>query len=184
MNFRSSIPWRNRIRFRLLFWLLAFALVWQAFTRPALAAATQLHTISATPATILFAANDPDTPIVPGNVSATIAFRTTGGDPTRNWRVDVQATGGGTLANCPRSIPLSQIRVTCVSATAANGGTGACTAPFNLSNSLQMIASGAEGSGNATPYTITVNFSFQDSWQYIATNSPCTVSLSYQIIAN
>jgi len=163
-------------------WSLVFVLVWQAFTLPVLAA-TQIHNISVTPATILFAANDPDTPTVPGNVSATINFRTTGGNNLRNWRVDVQAAGGGNLANCPRSIPVSQIRVTCVSATAATGGTGGCAAPFNLSSGSQMVASGTEGSGNASPYAITVNFSFQDSWQYIATNSPCTVTLSYQIIA-
>lgn len=74
--------------------------------------------------------------------------------------------------------------MTCVSASASNGGTGGCSAPFNLSTGLQTIAGGTEGTGNATPYTVVANFSFQDSWQYIATNSPCTVSLSYQIIAN
>ena len=182
MKSRFSTPLRNRVWFRLLSWSLVSVLVWQAFTLPVLAA-TQIHTISATPATILFAANDPDIPTVPGNVSATIAFRTTGGDLARNWRVDVQAAGGANLANCPRAIPVSRIRVTCVSAISDNGGTGGCAAPFNLSSGPQMVASGLEGTGNAVPYTITINFSFQDSWQYIATNSPCTVTLSYQIIA-
>lgn len=47
-----------------------------------------------------------------------------------------------------------------------------------------MIASGNEGTGNAVPYLATVNFTLQDSWRYIATNTACTVNLSYQIIAN
>ena len=58
------------------------------------------------------------------------------------------------------------------------------TAPFDLSTTAQTIASGTEGTGNATPYVVTLNFSFQDSWRYIATTSPCTVNLTYQIIAN
>lgn len=184
MTSRSPLAVRNMARFRMLSWSLVLVLVWQVCTRPVFAAATRLHNLSVTPATILFAANDPDIPTVPGNVTATIAFRTTGGDNQRSWRVDVQATGGGNLANCPRPVPVSRIRVTCVSATADNGGTGACAAPFNLSNIPQMIAGGTEGTGNASPYAIIVNFSFQDSWQYIATNSPCTVNLSYQILAN
>ena len=170
-------------RTRIVSGLLVCALVVQMFTLPAFAA-TQIHSTLVTPATIVFAANDPDTPTVPGNVTATISFRTTGGNLLRSWRVDVQATGGGTMANCPRSIPVSRIRVTCVSATSDNGGTGACNAPFNLSTGLQTVASGTEGTGNAAPYAITVNFSFDDSWQFIATNSPCTVNLSYQIIAS
>jgi hypothetical protein len=33
------------------------------------------------------------------------------------------------------------------------------------------------------PYIIIINFTFQDSWRYIATNTPCSVSLTYRIIA-
>lgn len=183
MKSRACLPVRSVARSRIVPWSLACALVVQMTTLPAFAI-TKLHNVVATPATIVFAANDPDTPTVPGNVTATISFRTTGGDLLRTWRLDVQATGGGSLANCPRSIPVSRIRVTCVSATADNGGTGVCAAPFNLSTGLQTLANGTEGTGNASPYAITVNFTFEDAWQYIATNSPCVVNLSYQIIAN
>ncbi len=163
---------------------LALLMVWLAHALAPLAhAATQIHSVSVTPAAITFLANDPDLAFVPGNVSGTIAFRTTGGATTRTWRVDVQATTGN-LASCPSTIPVSRIQVSCVSATSDNGGTGSCGAPFSLSTTPQTIASGTEGTGNATPYTITLNFSFQDSWQYIATTSPCTVSLTYQIVAN
>jgi hypothetical protein len=146
-------------------------------------AATRIHNQIVTPSTLVFLATDPDTPLVPGNVSASVAFRTTGGSTANTWRVEVQATGGGNMLNCPNSIPVSRIRVTCVAAT-AEGGTAACGAPFALSTALQTVATGTEGSGNARPYTITLNFTFQDSWQYIATNTPCAVNLSYRITAN
>lgn len=151
---------------------------------PAAAAApTKIHNQAALPATIVFSGADPDSSSVPGNVTGTISFRTTGGEINRNWRVQVQSLSGNTFANCPRSIPVSSIRVTCASAT-ADGGTAACAAPFNLSSTLQTLASGMEGSGNAKPYTINVNFVFEDSWQFIATNTACSVSLSYQILAD
>ena len=163
----------------------ALLTVWLAHTLASLAhaATTQIHSVSVTPAAITFPANDPDLASVPGNVSGTVTFRTTGGALDRTWRVDVQATATN-MANCPSTIPVSKIRVSCVSATSDNGGTASCGAPFDLSTTAQTIASGTEGTGNATPYVVTLNFSFQDSWRYIATTSPCTVNLTYQIIAN
>jgi hypothetical protein len=147
------------------------------------AATTQIHNVSVTPAAITFLANDPDLASVPGSMSGTITFRTTGGALDRTWRVDVQATSPD-LLSCPNTIPISRIRVSCVSATADEGGTGACGSPFSLSTTAQTVASGTEGTKNATPYVVTLNFSFQDSWRYIATTTPCTVNLTYQIIAN
>jgi hypothetical protein len=146
-------------------------------------AATRIHNQVVTPGTLIFFATDPDSPLVPGNVAATVAFRTTGGSTSNTWRVEVQAAGGGNMINCPNAIPVSRVRVSCVAAT-AEGGTAACGAPFALSTALQTVATGTEGSGNARPYSITLNFTFQDSWQFIATNTPCSVNLSYRITAN
>ena len=88
------------------------------------------------------------------------------------------------MINCPNPIPINAVQVRCISVSVSNGGNGACSGTFNLSTSLQNIAGGREGTGNAVPYQIVVEFTFQDSWRFIGTNTPCTVNLSYQIIAN
>jgi hypothetical protein len=155
----------------------------KGFVPLAIAATTQIHNASATPAIVTFFANDPDLPFVPASISATINFRTTGGSPTKAWSLEVQAAGGPNLASCPSTVPINRITAACVSATSDNGGTGSCNAPFTLSSSPQVVASGIEGTGNAVPYIIIINFTFQDSWRYIATNTPCSVSLTYRIIA-
>jgi len=149
---------------------------------PALAA-TQIHNPSATPSTISFVASDPDNPLVMGNASASISFRTTGGGFPRIWWVQIAALGSGVFANCPNSVPVSNVLVTCVNAS-ATGGSASCFPPINLSNSAQTIAWGFEGSGN-TNYSVTLTFTFQDSWGFIAVPAaaPCTVNLNYDINA-
>ncbi|MBI4480949.1 MAG: hypothetical protein HY651_13090 [Acidobacteria bacterium] len=166
---------------RSLAWLVVTGWWWQAAVPP-LFAATRIHDSSATPVTVTFLGIDPDSPTL--TVPVTISFRTTGGSTAQSWSLSVQATSGANMTNCPSTIPINKIQVSCVSSSSANGGTASCAAPFNLSTSLQMIASGNEGTGNAVPYLATVNFTLQDSWRYIATNTACTVNLSYQIIAN
>jgi hypothetical protein len=161
--------------------VLLISLLWQAFERPALAA-TQIHNQTVSPVTITFLGNDPDSPTL--TVPVTVTFRTTAGANNKTWQLDLQATSGANMASCPSTIPVSKVQVSCTSTSVTNGGTGVCGAPFNLSTGLQTIASGFEGTGNATPYTVVINFTFNDSWRYIATNTSCTVSLNYQITAN
>ena len=183
MQSRSFRPVPSPRRTRVL--AVGLSLIWmgKAFVPLALAATTQIHQATATPAIVTFFANDPDAPFVPASVSATINFRTTGGSPAKAWSLEVQAAGGPNLASCPSTVPINRITAACVSATADDGGTGSCNAPFTLSTSPQVVASGVEGTGNATPYVVIINFTFQDSWRYIATNTPCSVSLTYRIIA-
>ena len=161
--------------------VLLYVFVWQAMESPLLAA-TQIHNQSVTPLALTFLATDPDVPVL--TVPATISFRTTGGNNTRTWSLSVQATSGANMINCPNPIPISAVQARCISASVANGGTGTCSAPFSLSTGLQNLAGGREGTGNAVPYTIVVEFRFVDSWRFIATNTACTINLSYQIIAN
>jgi hypothetical protein len=149
--------------------------------RPLLAA-TQIHNQTVAPAALTFFATDPDVPVL--TVPATVTFRTTAGQTTKAWQINVQATSGANMINCPNPIPINQIQARCISVSVANGGTGACSAPFNLSTGLQNVAGGREGTGNAVPYTIVLEFTFTDSWRFIATNTACSVNLSYQIIAN
>src|ERR1051326_2183620 len=150
----------------------------QAAGQPALAA-TQIHNISLTPATITFLGTDPDSPTITVPVAA--FFRTTAGSTSRGWTLSVQATSGNNMATCPSTIPISKVQVSCTSVAVDTGATGVCAAPFNLSTGLQTVSSGLEGSGNATPYTTNINFTFTDSWRYIATNTACSVTLNYQI---
>ena len=151
------------------------------FEQP-LRAATKIHNESASPLTITFLGTDPDSPTL--TVPVTFFFRTTGGKLNNNWSLRVQATSGPNMINCPSTIPVDKIRVSCASSSSDNGGTANCAAPFNLSTGLQIIASGTEGTGNANPYDTVINFTFQDSWRYIATNTSCTVNLNYQISAD
>jgi len=168
-------------RWRLAAGLFLAGALWQVMERTAYSG-TQIHSILATPATITFLATDPDSPTL--TVPVTVQFRTTGGSNTKAWQLDLQATSGANMVGCPSAIPINKIQVSCVSSSVDNGGTGVCAAPFNLSTGLQPIASGMEGTGNAVPYQVVLNFTFQDSWRYIATNTACSVTLNYQIIAN
>jgi hypothetical protein len=164
---------------------------WQAFSATGLAA-TVIASKSATPATITFYANNPDSPSVTGNATATITFTTNGGSYARTWNVRVQATSAN-FASCPSTVPISRVAVTCgsVSITGGNSsypGSGVCSASSSLSTSLRTVASGMEANnGSGYPvYTIRLTFTFLDSWGYIAVPSgaPCTVDLNYLITAN
>ena len=157
------------------------SLSWQSLGRPALAA-TQIHQQAVSPTTITFTGTDPDSPNL--TVPVSLTFRTTAGANNLTWQAAVQATSGANLVGCPNTIPIGKIQVSCSSTSVANGGTGVCSGSFNLSTGLLTIASGLEGTGNATPYTVNLNFTLTDSWRYIATNTSCTVSLNYQITAN
>lgn len=171
------------------FMLLVFA--WQALSVVGLAA-TVIPSKSATPSTITFNANDPDSPSVAGNTTATITFATNGGSYLRTWNVRVRATSVN-FAGCPSTVPVSRVMVTCggVSITggsSAHPGSGSCSASSSLSTSLQTVASGMEANnGTGYPiYTIMLSFTFLDSWGYIAVPSgaPCTINLNYSITAN
>lgn len=149
-------------------------------------AATSILTQSASPLTITFSANDPDTPTVSGSSSATITFSTNGGKNGNTWTVQVQATTAN-FGSCPSTVPVTQVTVSCASATVGGGGgTGACFPSGTLSTALRTVASGTEGAGGGQTYTVTLNFTFTDSWGYVATPSgaPCTISLNYLITAN
>jgi hypothetical protein len=135
---------------------------WITAAAGALMAQSRLGPIIATPAAIRFTATDPDQ----GSVAGTPA--------TITWTV---SNGCGT-------VPASAIRVSCSSATVSGGfGNGACAAPFSLSNTPQLLASGRQGLFTNT-HTVNVNFSFTDSWRYIASNgASCSLALTYSVTA-
>src|SRR3990170_3928452 len=83
---------------------------WLALQQP-LFAATKIHNESASPLTITLLGTDPDSPTL--TVPVTINFRTTGGNLNNAWSLSVQATSGANMINCPSSIPVDKITVSC-----------------------------------------------------------------------
>lgn len=148
----------------------------------AAAFATNIQIPSATPATITFTASDPDNPSVAGSSSATISFRTTGGNSTSTWRVEVQAASAN-FFSCPNAVPATRVIVNCANVSTTRSATGVCSGSVNLSTGFQTIASGLEDNGNVQ-YTIVVNFTFTDSWRFIPGGSSCSLGLNYLITAN
>jgi hypothetical protein len=154
---------------------------WITAVAGALMAQSQLGPIIATPAAIQFTATDPDQGAVAGT-PAIITWVTTKGSNKRIWSIFVNADRS-TLNGCG-TVPTSAIRVSCSSATVpGGGGHGTCAAPFSLSGTPQLVAGGLQGSSTRT-YTVNVNFSFTDSWRYIASNGPsCSLTLTYSVTA-
>jgi hypothetical protein len=134
-------------------------------------------TLTISPATINFNATNPSSaPVVPGNAPASVTWQNLD-LATGSWTLAVQA-GAASFANCPR-IPISAVTVSCTSATANDGGTGTCSAPFALSTSPQ-IAAGGNQAVLTFSYAVTLNFILADSWKYIAETTPsCSLTLSY-----
>ena len=139
-----------------------------------------LGPISAAPGTISFTATDPDLLTVAGSSASTISWSiVSGGSNSQTWTLQVQAAST-TFTGCS-TVPVSAVRVTCSSVVVSGGGgSGACSAPFNLSTSLQQVAGGAEANNT----TVTISFTLADSWRYIATTSQtCTQTLTYTVTA-
>ena|SRR5579871_734029 len=134
-------------------------------------------TVNVSPATISFAAVNPDsTPVVSGSAPAAVTWQNLDFNQG-NWTLTVQAAGAG-FTSCP-SLPLSAVTVSCSSVTTTIGGTGNCAAAFPLSTTAQTVASGTQ-SFLTYSYSVNVNFTLADNWKYIAETSPsCSLSLSY-----
>jgi hypothetical protein len=157
------------------------AAAWTVFAAVG-SAQTTITLPSTSPTTITFIASNPDTPTVSGSPAATVSFLTSGGSNGSTWNVQVQATTAN-FGSCPSAVPASQVRATCTSATVSGGaGSGTCAGAFNLSTALQTVASGTESPGNNRTYTVTLSFTFTDSWSFIPAS--CTLGLSYFITAN
>ena len=135
--------------------------------------------LTATPGTITFNSPDPDTTPATGSSSATVRW-TMQGNRLGTWSVSVQA-GAATLVNCP-AVPVSAIKIQCLTLTPENAGAGACVAgTFALSTTGQTISNGTrEGTTGVT--TMTVAFTFTDSWQYPA-SSACSAQITYTVTA-
>ena len=134
-------------------------------------------TLNVSPATISFAATNPDSvPVVAGSSAATVNWFYIDLN-TGDWNLTVQAASP-TFTNCP-SVPVSAVTVTCASIQKLLGGSGNCSAPFPLSTTPQVLASGTQQI-LTFDYSVTINFTLADRWKYIAqTNPSCSLSLTY-----
>jgi hypothetical protein len=141
--------------------------------------ASAVRTLTATPATIQFTANNPGSAIA-GNLSATVGWTFRGGVNGHTWTLSVYADST-TFTGCT-TVPASAVGVSCSSAsvTGTGGPTAACTSggPFTLPTTApgQQVASGNEGTSNADTYSVVLNYQFTDSWSYIANTCPLTIT--------
>jgi len=134
-------------------------------------------TLTVSPATITFTADNPGTlPVVAGSAATTASWTALGSG--NNWSLVVQAASP-TFANCS-TVPISAVTVSCSSVNVFGlGGSGSCSGSFPLSTTPQTVASGSEGLVSLT-YSVTLSFKLADSWKYIAETSPaCSLSLTY-----
>lgn len=134
-------------------------------------------TLNVSPATISFTATNPDSsPVDAGSSAATVSWQNLDFSQG-SWNLTVQALSPG-FTNCP-TVPISAVTVSCASASATIGGSASCSAPFTLSTSPQVVAGGNQALLTYS-YSISLNFSLNDNWKYIAETSPsCSLSLSY-----
>jgi hypothetical protein len=145
--------------------------------RPAVA---NVKNAMVTPQPLQFLSSDPDSGPVTGNSPATVSWEITGAQSTGKWTLTVQ-TGAASFSGCG-AVPAAALTAQCVSVAGdSHGGSGRCAAPVQLSTQAVTLATGSQGNGNSW-LTVTINFTFQDGWQYVAAmNPPCTLNLSYII---
>ena len=142
--------------------------------------------LTATPATIQFAANNPGSAVA-GNSSATVQWTISGGLRGNTWTLSVYANSS-TFSGCS-TVPASAVAVSCSSATASGtGATATCQSggPFTLPTTApgQQVASGNEGASfiNPTSFSIVLKYQLTDSWSYIA-NTSCPLTITYTVNA-
>ena len=140
--------------------------------------ATTVSNVSATPATIQFAANSPGSS-VPGNSTATVAWTSSGGTSGNTWTLSVYANSTS-FTGCTTVKP-SAVKVSCTSAsktgtqTTANCQSGG---PFSLpaTGPGQEVAYGNEGGSGTKTYSIVLTYQFADSWTFIPNTCPLTIT--------
>ena len=133
----------------------------------------------ATPSTIAFSSPNPDTT---ASSTATVNISLTSANQ-HAWNMSVHS-GASTLTNCG-TVPVSAITVTCTTfssgGTGSHAPTGSCGSPTILSTTPTQIISGIQGDQSDT-YTIGLNYTFTDSWNYPGASSPaCTLVLTYTL---
>jgi hypothetical protein len=138
--------------------------------------------VSVTPATVTFAAADPDSPLVAGSAATTV-YWTVSGTLLRTWNLGL-SSAASTFTNCP-TVPVSAVTVTCTSASGGGGlSSASCSGSTPLSTSLTQVASGTQGYGSRN-YSVTLTYTLTDQWKYIArTSPPCTLSITYNAVVN
>jgi hypothetical protein len=139
-----------------------------------------VSSISATPATITFAANNPGsgtTNPIAGSSTATVSWNVTGSSAGDPWTLKVGTTASN-FTGCT-TVPASAVTVSCTSSTIVSGsGAGGCTSgTFTLPSTTpgQQVASGTEGAGSNS-YSVVLTYQFGDSWKYIADTCPLTIT--------
>jgi len=133
--------------------------------------------LSASPGTVSFNANNPNSGSVFGSSNATVSWTISAGSHLKNWTLSVQASSSS-FSGCP-TVPVSAVQVSCGSVSGGSGGT--CSGSSSLSTSFQQVAGGTQADLAGT-YSVSIDFTLAESWRYIA-NSSCNITLTYSVNA-
>lgn len=117
---------------------------------------------------LTFAASNPSaSPVIPANSPVSAFISITGARPSRTWTLDVKALGPN-LVSGSDTIPVNNVSWTATGTmTAGNGSITVTTGPVPLSTNVVTTASGSEGNRDPFTATVTYNFSFADSWDFV-----------------
>jgi hypothetical protein len=144
--------------------------------------ANSMGSLTATPSTLSFAANNPGS-LVAGNSSATITWSVSGGF-FGTWSLTVYANSA-TFTGCT-TVPASAVSVQCSSATANSGLFASASCDSSSFVTLPStapgleVANGSEGFWSSS-YTVVLKYELADSWGY--TGNTCPLVITYTVNA-
>ncbi len=136
-----------------------------------------VDSLSASPGTITFNATEPDNGSVAGSSVATVVI-TTSSASGKAWALSVQSTTAD-VPGCT-GVQVSDVTVTCNLIVDTTLGSNSCAAPQSLSTSYATIASGVQSIVPITAITVTLTFTFADSWHHPAKGTGCPLTIQYQ----
>jgi hypothetical protein len=159
------------------------ALLREPFGRLRIAPWFTVSTFALSPSTLSFSATTPNstassTATATWNLSLALLS-------TSTWTLTVS----GTAPSCTTA-PLSSVAVRCTSITdtgfSLGTGTHTCSTQFNLSSTAQTVALGADIAAVSLSghRTVTVQFTFSDTFKYTETSTPCNISIAYVLTAS
>lgn len=125
---------------------------------------------SVTPVSVPFTSSNPDGGPVTGSGTTTVQFRTTANPTFRVWAQASSANFTG--CNSP---PANKVTVACQTASAGVTCAPSAALSTGAPPGATLVAS---GSGSHNPNTITVQYTFQDAWNYQA-GTACSLSIQY-----
>jgi hypothetical protein len=130
---------------------------------------------SVSPGSVTFTSANPDGSVTGLTNPTTVQFRTSGSPATGAFRVWARS-GNGNFTGC-NAPPAGNVTVACQSAT--TGVTCDAAAALTTAGNGTLVA---HGSGNHNPNRVTVQYTFQDGWNF-QVGTACSLSVTYYYTA-